>query len=417
MKSEVVIIPNMWNRTANYLFMKKINKNLLFLIVMLGTIFQGFSQDTKKSKLSFRDAEDNAFDLSEWIINRNGFVPMPILVTEPAMGGFGIGIAPVFIKQNKPVESNGKQIPISPDITALFGAYTLNKSWAVGGARTAYIEKYGLRYSIAAGYGNINMDYYFDLGQFGKDVSFEFDIRTIPVMASLSKQLKDPRFNIGVEYLFMHNELKVKDKNNYDYAVLEKLSEKIGNYIDDYVSGNVAKLGLKASFDSRDNTFTPDKGIKAYISADWSNPVVGSDSKYGQFEGAFYNYTPIRYNWINGFRFDMQQVAGNQPFYLKPFIDMRGVPMARYQGKTTMLAELEERWDFTRRWSLVGFGGVGKAFDKFSEFGDAEWAWGYGGGFRYLMARKLKLRMGVDFAMGPEGFAYYLVFGSSWLRQ
>jgi hypothetical protein len=37
-------------------------------------------------------------------------------------------------------------------------------------------------------------------------------------------------------------------------------------------------------------------------------------------------------------------------------------------------------------------------------------------GFRYLLARKFKLRVGVDIARGPEDFAYYIVFGSNWLK-
>lgn len=268
-----------------------------------------------------------------------------------------------------------------------------------------------MRYSIIAGYGNINMDYYFDLERINQNLDFEFNIKTIPVTASLTKIFKDPRFSVGIQYLFMHNELEVKNSRHGQY--IDELNQKIA----DYVSGNVGWLGLKLSFDSRDNTFTPNSGIKTYLSANWSNPIVGSDYKYGQFEGAFYYYLPLRYNWINGFRFDMQQSVGKQPFYINPFIDMRGVPIARYRGKTTMLAEFEERWDIKPRWSLVFFAGGGKGFDNFKDFKDVEWAWNYGTGFRYLMAKKLSLRMGVDLAMGPEGFTYYLVFGSSWMRQ
>jgi hypothetical protein len=36
-----------------------------------------------------------------------------------------------------------------------------------------------------------------------------------------------------------------------------------------------------------------------------------------------------------------------------PFIDLRGVPSARYQGNATLLSEVETRWDFYRRWSAV----------------------------------------------------------------
>jgi hypothetical protein len=95
---------------------------------------------------------------------------------------------------------------------------------------------------------------------------------------------------------------------------------------------------------------------------------------------------------------------------------MRGVPTVRYQGRTTLLAETEQRVDFTRRWSAIAFGGVAKAFDDVGEASEADLVYGVGGGFRYLIARKFKLRMGVDIARGPEKWAYYIVFGNTWGR-
>lgn len=393
---------------------KIVSRSLWCMIFLFCLVLTGKAQEeqARKEKISFRDSLDNNLDLSDIIINKKGFVPMPIIITEPALGGFGGGLAPVFIQPNKPKVIDGKTYPMPPDITAAFGGYTLNDTWMVGGGRVGTIRKWGLRYVIGAAYGNVNMDYYFNLERLNQDAQFEFNMKIIPIYVSLTKQLKDPRFTIGIQYLFMNTDLELKNSHNNS-----KWISQLDKKIEDQLSGNVANLGLKLAFDDRDNIFTPNKGLKVYFTGQWSNPVVGSDYKYGLFEGASYYYFPLRHNLITGTRLDMQQSVGNQPFYIKPFIDMRGVPTARYQGKTTMLAELEERWDFTPRWSLVAFGGLGKAFDNYSDFKDVDTAWSYGGGFRYLMARKLNLRMGVDFANGPEGFAYYLVFGSSWLRQ
>ena len=49
-----------------------------------------------------KDSTDGAFDVSDYIIQANGFVPVPIIITEPALGGFGGGIVPVFIKKRPP---------------------------------------------------------------------------------------------------------------------------------------------------------------------------------------------------------------------------------------------------------------------------------------------------------------------------
>jgi hypothetical protein len=95
---------------------------------------------------------------------------------------------------------------------------------------------------------------------------------------------------------------------------------------------------------------------------------------------------------------------------------MRGLPIFRYQGKADLLTELEARWDFVSRWSLMFYSGFGKAFDDWSDFGSADLIATYGTGFRYLIARKFKLRTGIDIAKGPETWAYYIVFGSNWLK-
>ena len=74
-----------------------------------------------KKKVSLKDSLDGALDLSNYIIDANGFVPIPLIITEPALGGFGGALIPVFIKKRTPyIDStkNGVKItPVPPDIT------------------------------------------------------------------------------------------------------------------------------------------------------------------------------------------------------------------------------------------------------------------------------------------------------------
>lgn len=39
-----------------------------------------------------------------------------------------------------------------------------------------------------------------------------------------------------------------------------------------------------------------------------------------------------------------------------------------------------------------------------------------GNGFSYLLARKLGARMGMDFAISNDDFAFYIIFGTAWLK-
>ena len=110
-------------------------------------------------------------------------------------------------------------------------------------------------------------------------------------------------------------------------------------------------------------------------------------------------------------RFHGQQ---NPPFWAVPFIEMRGIGSLRYQGDNIFVAEIEPRWDITSRWSLVGFIGSGWANDDITDFDDASAEIAGGVGFRYLAARRLGMRVGLDVARGPEDTVVYLQVGSGW---
>jgi len=108
-----------------------------------------------KIKFSLKDSVDGAFDLSDYIINANGFVPVPYIITEPALGGFGVAVAPVFITRRPPIIDSIKgkeyQVPVPPDITGGIAAYTGNKTWMLAAFRSGTIVKYRIKYKIAAG--------------------------------------------------------------------------------------------------------------------------------------------------------------------------------------------------------------------------------------------------------------------------
>jgi hypothetical protein len=48
---------------------------------------------------AFKDRDDGAIDLSEWLLDRKGFLPVPIIITEPAVGNGG-GVALLFFRES-----------------------------------------------------------------------------------------------------------------------------------------------------------------------------------------------------------------------------------------------------------------------------------------------------------------------------
>jgi hypothetical protein len=56
------------------------------------------------------------------------------------------------------------------------------------------------------------------------------------------------------------------------------------------------------------------------------------------------------------------------PFYLRPFISLRGAPIMRYRGDEVAQIEAELRWQFWKRFGAVGLGGFGAAWNDFARF-------------------------------------------------
>ncbi|MCO4291818.1 hypothetical protein NF867_02955 [Solitalea sp. MAHUQ-68] len=381
-------------------------RSISFWVVLICTFSFTNSVSAQKKKISLKDSLDNAFDVSDWVIEAHGFIPIPYIITEPALGYIGGAIVPVFLTPKTPyIDSVGgkrKITPVGPDITGGAFFYTANNTWGAILFRSGTWKKPRIKYRMATGYADINMDFYRTFQNVGEQ-KFEFNFKSYFFHAFGLKQFKNPKWAAGLQTLLLFT------KVGYAGTVPDFVTPK-------ELNSNVVSVGPIAEFDNRDNTFTPNKGIKTRLDTYWSNNVIGSDYNYGKINFFINAYKPLLPNLIGGIRLDGQQALGTAPFYLLPYIDMRGIPTNRYQGQADVLTEAELRWDFNRRWSLMGFGGTGKAFDDWSEFGEADWAYSYGTGFRYLLARKFGLRMGIDVARGPEKWAYYIVFGSTWLK-
>jgi len=383
--------------------MKNTTQKLILTLCFISFTIISFTQ---KQKISLKDSLDGAFDLSNYIIDANGFVPIPFFITEPALGGFGMALIPVFIKKRPPyidsVNGERKVTPVAPDITGGMGLYTANNTWMTAVFRSGTFVKSRIKYRVGGAYADINMSFYRTIAQQGEK-EFKFNFKAPAVFLQAIKRIGYSNWYAGLKYLFLKTDV-------------EYIGEK-PDWVKPIEYGSiVSQLGTVVELDNRDNIFTPDKGIKAHVDALLSDNIFGSDYDFWRLNYYTYYWRPLSKKLIGGLRLDGQQAFNNPPFFLLPSIDMRGIPAMRYQGNADILAETEFRWDFYKRWSLMLYGGTGKAFDKWEDFGPAEWIYSYGTGFRYLIARKFKLRMGVDVARGPEQFAYYIVFGSNWQK-
>ena len=102
------------------------------------------------------DPADGQFDLGAVLERAHGFLPVPIVITEPAVG-FGGGLVAMFVR---PRHQAGKEGFARPDISAVGGAFTENGTRVfVAGDSSLWLDG---RLKTTAGVvgGDVNLDIY-----------------------------------------------------------------------------------------------------------------------------------------------------------------------------------------------------------------------------------------------------------------
>lgn len=381
-------------------------RSILPLLLIAVVAFMSLqTTQAQKMKEWFKDSTDNALDISGFLNSRVGFMPVPIVITEPAVG-FGGGMGAVFFHNKKNFANKQTKGQLPPVMTMVGGAYTSNDSWFSFLAHQGSYFKDRFRYTGALGYMSINLTSY-GTGIFGRERRFNFNMKGFLTFHELSIRpiRKVPMF-VGFNYLYFNNQLSLKTGINIPgWDVITR-------------SSNIGGMNMMFMWDTRDNMFTPNSGVMTAWEFGLFDKALGGDNNYWNFSNRTYAYVPfVENSLVGGFRANLLAKWGDiVPFYELPFITMRGIPALRYQDHYVGVGETEFRWAVYRRWSLIGFAGIGYTAPKIKEFNNSVGRVAGGGGFRYLIAKDYNIHGGIDVAKGPEQWAWYLTIGSNWFR-
>jgi len=345
----------------------------------------------------FSDSLDGKFDLTSWLDKAYGFMPIVSIITEPAVG-FGLAGGVVFI--HRPAEDRGKPLTSPLSMSGAMGFYTESDSWGGGGFYEGHWRRDRYRYTGFLGYVSLNLTY-FPPALSESGTGFDFNIEGGGLVQRLLYRIKSSRWFVGGEYAYF--------QNTVEFNLTQDIPDFEG-YKQTFHLGDLGVIGL---WDSRDYTFTTNRGYLSEAKAEFYAPAFGSDETFQKYKIYGLGWRPYKSFVFSG-RLDGRFSSGDIPFFSKPFVKLRGIPAMRYQDQTALVIETEERWDITPRWAVDGFFGLGKAFGDVNSFSDAELVYSVGGGFRYLLARHYNLFAGIDVARGPEQWAVYIVFGQWW---
>jgi outer membrane protein assembly factor BamA len=357
--------------------------------------------DEAAAPSKFFSAEDDWVDVSGFLDEAYGFLPVVIPITEPAVG-YGAAGGLTFI--SKPL-SDAQAGFGRPNITIVGGLGTENGTWGamVGDVRHWFDDR--LETQAGAVYTSANLDFY----GIGKDRALDnsplrYNLEPKGGVVRAKYRIGDSRLWAGLGYAFAATRV------TFDAPAGTRGLPEFQR------DSNVGGLTPSITYDSRDNIFTPNRGTFVEAVAGFFSQALGGDDEFQRVQLAALQYIPLHPRWYLGLRADGGATFGDAPFYLRPFIRLRGAPIMRYQGEEVAQIEAELRWQFWKRFSLVGFVGGGAAWNDFERFHSTQTVVTGGVGFRYEVARKYGIHMGLDVAFGPDNTAVYAQVGSAWAR-
>jgi len=231
---------------------------------------------------------------------------------------------------------------------------------------------------------------------------------------TLNIKLGESSFCLGPAQRYISAEIKPSNLNELNGNLPSEWEEELTSLLT--LDVTISGLGISLEYDSRDNIFSPESGLKYEFNYILYDDVIGSDVNYNLTEFSGLHYLRLAKQWRTAFRAEVNYADSDSllPPFATPSISMRGIPSGRYQGKAIALSEIEVIYEINSRWEVNAFVGIGKASNEFSYLTDSSSRVSRGVGFRYLVARRYGFNVGIDTAEGPEDNVLYIQAGSAW---
>lgn len=340
------------------------------------------------------------------------FIPIPIFISEPAIG-YGLGaavgyfhpregaadetesVSPAITTGTPPRNASDNESKPPPVITGIAGAYTDNGTWGAGIGHMNNWKQDGIRYSGALGYFNIESAFYF------LNRPFDFNLEGWFTIQDLKFRIARGNFFVGFKWLYL-------DATG-EFKIGEDLPVELPGF-----SRADSGLAIQASWDTRDNTMTPDRGQLFQLETWRYDEAIGGDYDYWKVSFKANSFHPFAKRFVLGLRFDADAVDGDPPLWGYPWLTLRGIPALRYQNEKIGVIESELRWNIFDRWAVLGFVGAGATRGDKVIYQDESGIVAGGIGGRWLFRPQDKLWVGVDVARGPEDTYGYIQVGHAW---
>jgi hypothetical protein len=126
------------------------------MVMIVIVVLFSFSIPAHAFMDQFTDPQDGALDMSQWLVERKGFLPLPLVVSDPAVG-YGLGAGLAFFHKSEEDIKRAKQkkedemLSLPTSISFAAGVYTQKDSWLLGAGHFGSWKKDNIRYLGAVG--------------------------------------------------------------------------------------------------------------------------------------------------------------------------------------------------------------------------------------------------------------------------
>ncbi|TGD71124.1 hypothetical protein E4634_19980 [Mangrovimicrobium sediminis] len=312
----------------------------------------------------------------------------PLVSSNPKLGTSG-GALGAYIADL------GRDAP--PSMFGVMGTYSTTDSFVYGAFGRAFLGEDQHRIQMFAGGGKANNDYQDFLGS-GLPVQTTDDFKGY--YASYLYRVAPSWFLGGQAFI-----------NNYAMLGANDLANSIIDILD--LGGfNSNALGLRAEYDSRDNTQSPASGRHLIFSQLAYREALGGNVSFDVYNLKWRNYFGHGEGSVFAQQFEARYThdAPNSGYSTLRF---RGYIPGELRAPNVISWEGEERYYLAERWRLAAFAGVGCLHDDLNDCTDSGNLYASGGvGVHFVLRPKEKMVVRLDYARGEGGSeAFYMKFG------
>ena len=182
--------------------------------------------------------------------------------------------------------------------------------------------------------------------------------------------------------------------------------------------GKISGAGLLFTWDSRNNAFSPSKGLYMQFFTGYYGDIFGSDFNFTIRNLDVRKYFSMPKDRVLAFQFNLISTIGDTPVRDLASIGsnsyMRGYYEGRYTDRTLIALQAEWRVPVTERWGFTTFAGVGRVAGSLNDiFQPQNLKPSIGIGLRYALRPKEKLNLRLDAGFGKQSQGTYINIGEA----